>query len=145
MQKTLEQEKQTQWVKILYPIPPGLNEQIRACRSHWSKGAEMKKHWTNTCATESAGSPKFHGEVWVSFLWIVKNSGRDWDNTSAAAKFILDGLVESNILTQDSMKVIQQPYIHFRRKPKKGEEEGILLTIANSPIYEVVPLIPGIN
>ncbi|MBW4514565.1 MAG: hypothetical protein KME11_05010 [Timaviella obliquedivisa GSE-PSE-MK23-08B] len=137
--------EQTQWVKILYPIPPGLNEQIRACRSHWSIGAKMKAQWTNICAIESANAPKFVGEVWVSFLWVVKNSGRDWDNTSAAAKFILDGLVKGGILSQDSMKIIQQPYIHFRRKPDRREKEGIILTIANTPIYEVKSLIPGIN
>lgn len=112
------------------PIPPMLNEQINLARTHWAKSAQVKKQWTRDIAFMCAGLPKFLGPVWLSFKWQPKKwPNLDADNCVASAKYILDSLVQAGIIQDDSLKVIQSPYIHYF---EKGNNE-VIVTISAKP------------
>ena len=108
------------------PLPPTLNEQIDIARGNKYRSAEIKKRWTNAIATECYGLPSFPGKVWLSFEWQVKRyEVKDVDNTSAAAKYLLAG-----VITDDSLRVIQNPVIHWY---SKGQNR-VVVTVSDRPI-----------
>jgi hypothetical protein len=121
------------------PIPPMLNEQIRSARGHWATSSKAKAKWTGDLAllARSARLPVFPGIVWLDFCWHVDRRDKDPDNIQAAAKYVMDGLVESGVLTKDSLMVIQSPVIH---RFEKGANE-LVLAIADHPIYRLEPCI----
>lgn len=121
-------------IKIIYPLPPSLNEIVNEARSHWRKGARQKKAITGEVEVLSYGVPPFEGKVWLSFLWKVKSFGRDPDNTSAGAKFILDGLVAAGVLPKDNLTIIQSPFVHWF---ERGDDE-VEVTISDQPIFELI-------
>jgi len=116
------------------PLPPTLNEIVREARGHWSKGAKQKKYWTHQAALACFGLPKFPGEVWLSFEWLVKSRANDPDNLSASAKFICDGMTYAGVITKDSLMVIQSPVIHHYGK---GNDE-VIVTVSDRPIYTLI-------
>lgn len=126
-------------VSITYPMPPKLNDQINLARSHWSESSKVKTQWTNDIAVYSYGAPHFPGVVWLDFEWRVKRFTSDPDNVSAAAKYIMDGLVDMGIIVGDSLKVVQSPVVH---RFSKGADE-VVVTISDRPIYELVPIAYG--
>ncbi len=106
---------------IVFPLPPTLNEQIKIARTHWAKSAKTKKDWTNSIAFMSRDLPRFEGKVWVEFTWYLRSFKRDPDNVSAAAKYILDGLVEAGTIKDDSLLIIQTPILHRYVLSEKDE------------------------
>lgn len=88
----------------------GLNEYTRACRSHWSVGADMKKNNQEKCvwAIRAAKLRTVNDPVRLSFHWIEKDNRRDHDNCMFAQKFVLDALVHMKILPDDSRRYVQQ-------------------------------------
>jgi len=83
---------------------PGMNDIISASRTHWNKSRQQKKTFTNMCGMSviAARVPVFKDPVHVEFAWYEKNQKRDRDNVSAGAKFILDALVETGRLKNDT-------------------------------------------
>lgn len=121
---------------IHYPLAPTLNEIIEACKSGWY--GKLKRRYTAECGATSLGCPSFPGRVWLHFHWHIGTLRRDpADNTPAAAKFVLDGLVKSGVLKEDNAEIIQQPVIHTWAKSKP---EGLILTISDKPIYQLTKL-----
>lgn len=91
-------------MKILFDYKyPSLNEYINACRSHWSRGARMKRE----CDAATALMVRMQrvkpvtGPVRIRFVWHERTARRDWDNIRFAAKFVLDGLVKAGVLPDD--------------------------------------------
>ena len=121
---------------FICPLPPTLNEQIRLARAHWSKSAACKQDWTDKVMylAKIQKTPRFPGKVWIAFLWEVKSFARDSDNIAAAAKFIMDGLVNAGILTKDSLMVVQSPVVH---NYARGKTDKVMMTISDRPIFEV--------
>lgn len=116
-------------------LPPTLNEIVEVCKDNPHKYASLKRDYTRDCAIASLGAPAFSGKVWLAFHWQVKTKRRDpADNTPAAAKFVLDGLVNAGILKDDSGFIIQPPVVHTWEQAKT---EGLTLTISDRPIYEL--------
>lgn len=119
-------------------LPPTLNEILKAAKKHWSEYSKLKAEYTRDCGIWALGTPSFQGEVWLHFYWKVKTKRRDpADNTPAAAKFVLDGLVQAGVLKDDSGYVIQPPVIHDWEITK---EEGLILTISDEPIFRLVEI-----
>jgi hypothetical protein len=120
-------------------IPPTLNQQIDSARDHWSISANSKRKWTGKVCAEARlqGLQHFPSKVWLAFHWQVKSRGSDPDNISAAAKHIMDGLVDAGVLTKDSLMVIQSPVVH---EFSKGDGM-VLVTISDRPIFEIKSLI----
>ena len=109
---------------IIKPLPPTLNITIAHNRnSRWTAG-ESKTAETNRVDLECRAQvlPRYPGKVWLEFYWHVSNFGSDPDNISAAAKYVLDGLVQAEVLTKDSLMVIQNFYPHWFFRAKRGEE-----------------------
>ncbi|HET9146145.1 MAG TPA: hypothetical protein VFN81_08675 [Sphingomicrobium sp.] len=97
---------------VTFTIPgrlPGLNELIAAINRHRHVGATLKKSTTELCAMYVVAGrvPKFSGAVSVKFEWIEPDRRRDLDNISAGAKFILDAMVETGRLQNDTRKCVQ--------------------------------------
>ena len=100
------------------------------------KSAEAKKQWTFLCMALSKSVDDFPDKVWLSFNWKIKSRSADPDNIAAAAKYVMDGLVDAGKLKKDSLMIIQTPVIHHY-----GKGDGSLeLTISDRPIYELVEL-----
>lgn len=97
---------------IEFTIPgqlPGLNEIISQARYNRFAGASQKKKqmkyclfWINAARLKPAPNP-----VKVHFDWFEPNAKRDPDNIRSGAKFILDSLVEAQILRNDGQKWIK--------------------------------------
>ena len=87
---------------------PSLNDYQNACRSHWSKGARMKKQtetyigWCIQGARCRGDVRPAMGPVVVSFEWHESNKRRDLDNIYSAKKFILDAMQKAGIIKSDS-------------------------------------------
>ncbi len=117
--------------KYIFPLPPTLNEIIGTARSNIYASAKEKKIWTNQIAVKCFGRKNFPDKVWVEFVWKIKNFRRDPDNISAAAKFVMDGLVEGGIIRDDSLKYIMSPVLHWYEKGNDLVE----IRIADRPIW----------
>lgn len=88
---------------------PGLNEIVGAARYNRFAAASQKKKATELCAQHVIASriPAFKGPVALTIDWIEPNNRRDIDNVAAGAKFILDALVSSGRLPNDSRKWVK--------------------------------------
>lgn len=82
---------------------PGLNEYVDACRKNRHVGARMKREQQRrvTDAITEYGIKPMDAPVDVYILWCEPNKRRDKDNVRFAIKFILDGLVEAGIISDD--------------------------------------------
>lgn len=99
-----------------FPLPPTLNEIIRMARGNIYASAKEKRTWTNSIALLCVGKKQFPSQVWLEFVWQVKNKNSDADNISASAKFVMDGLVQAGVLQGDSLKYIMSPVLHWYEK-----------------------------
>lgn len=88
-----------------------LNEYINAERRNRHIAAKIKKDETEYCqdAAEKSGLKLQETDFPCALIitWYVKNKRKDADNIAFAKKFILDGLVEANVLPNDNRKYIQ--------------------------------------
>ena len=96
------------------PLLPTMNEIINTARSGWQPSNKLKKQWTNKIANfvKNCGFT-LNDKIWIEFHWYLRNFGRDADNTAAAAKFIMDGLVSAKAIHNDNLTVIQSPVVHY--------------------------------
>ena len=87
----------------------GLNEYTNACRGRRILGAQIKKNETEKAmwAIKSASLTPFGKPVSVSIRWVEKDRRRDPDNVTFAAKFIMDALVGTGIIPDDSQKWVR--------------------------------------
>lgn len=84
---------------------PGANEYTAACRSNARAGGRMKRDaQERVCWAIRAAHLRPMGKVDVSFVWIEPDMRRDKDNVRFAAKFILDALVEMQIIKNDGWR-----------------------------------------
>lgn len=84
-----------------------LNTYIRAERGNRFMAAKIKKTETERVIWELAHPEKIVGRAVISFDWYTKNERKDPDNVSFAKKFILDGMVVSGLLENDTRKCIK--------------------------------------
>jgi hypothetical protein len=87
---------------------PNLNTVIAATKKHWSHYSREKKKWTQTVRMEALAQKitPVTQPVWIRSEYFSKNKRADPDGIRIAAKYILDGLVEANVLPDDSQKWI---------------------------------------
>ena len=88
---------------------PAINEIIATTKSHWSKYSRVKKANTNIVAAEALKqklSP-ISNRVDIVFFHYRKNKRKDPYNVAGgAAKIILDGLVKSGVIKNDTMEFV---------------------------------------
>jgi Holliday junction resolvase RusA-like endonuclease len=92
--------------KLIIPhILPGLNEYQFACRSHFSKGAKMKKSAIQIVSAyiyQQLREVKIENKVRIDYAWYEKNKKRDLDNISSfGRKVIQDALVDNGVIEND--------------------------------------------
>lgn len=95
---------------------PSLNEYVASCRSNAYMGAKFKKEveevigWSIRQALASKTLQKPKGAVILNIEWHEKTKRRDADNIASAKKFILDALVKTGVLEDDSRKYVKGFY-----------------------------------
>lgn len=129
------------------PLPPTLNQIITlhgaggtfqhgGVRYRKSGYTKAKKQWGAIVKAESTRLQPMGDRVWLHFVWGVRKFASDPDNVAAAAKFVLDGLVDANVLPKDSLMVIQSPYTHeYHRAGKR--DPWVIVQMADE---QMVPL-----
>ena len=89
---------------------PSLNEYQYACRSHFSKGAQLKKQWimiVSAYINQQLRGVKINNKVIIEYKWYEPNRKRDLDNiTGFGKKVIQDALVENEVLKNDGWEHI---------------------------------------
>jgi Holliday junction resolvase RusA-like endonuclease len=103
---------------------PDLNQIIEASKSHYGAYSKMKKKNTELVAWCSTRLPSVeYADIEVH--WYCKNKRKDKDNIRAGLKFILDGLVQANVLKNDGWKQV-------------GDLSDKFLVDKNNPRIEVI-------
>lgn len=110
---------------------PNLNDMLAAAkvrRGSWSKYSEMKQIYGAICKADlkAAKLTPIRTPVSVQFIWQEKNKRRDKDNIAAAQKFVLDALVELQILTNDGWAQIRSIRHEWTVKP---DEPGVWVVL----------------
>jgi Holliday junction resolvase RusA-like endonuclease len=88
---------------------PGLNEVSWQERSHWSKGAALRKRIEKEIGMWIlvAHVRRYTGPVAIRVDWFEKDRRRDRDNIRSAVKFILDALIATGRIVSDSQKFVK--------------------------------------
>lgn len=90
-------------MKIIIPgMLPSLNEMIDAAKTHKMKYSRMKKKYTKACQWVASQLPKNMGRIHLEITYYVPDWRTDLDNRSAGKKFLLDGLVEADVIQDDT-------------------------------------------
>ena len=112
---------------------PGLNDMIEAARRNRYESAKMKKEYTELVAwcAKSAMLPHFE-RVDLIITWYEPNMKRDKDNIMAGQKFILDGLVQAGVLSNDGWKQIGKVTHDFKIDRQNPRVEVELIEIKAS-------------
>lgn len=86
---------------------PGMNDIIGvASRNRYASGT-LKKKSTELCATYALQIKPIKNPIKITCEWIEPNEKRDLDNISAGIKYILDGLVMSGRLQNDTRRWVR--------------------------------------
>lgn len=94
---------------------PGLNTIIAESKKHWSNYAHSKKKYTLIAMVFAKRDlVPITKPVSLTFTWYCKNKRRDPDNIASAKKYIIDGLVDAKILSEDGWKQIEEFRDRFR-------------------------------
>lgn len=98
---------------VMFMIPgrlAGLNEYTESNRSNPRKGnrAKHKEQQIVNLAIREASLTPINKPVVVFIAWYEKDNRRDVDNITAAKKFIMDSLVDTGILKDDSRRYVKQ-------------------------------------
>lgn len=104
-------------MKVEIPMTlPSLNEYIYACkvqRGRWNKGNEMKRTLQYKLTPYLKDLGTYDKPVKIEFTWIEPNKKRDLDNICWAKKFILDAMVNTEIIPNDNCNYVKDFMDHF--------------------------------
>lgn len=104
---------------------PSLNDYTKANRSNVYMANKFKQQIQYDIRRYIGNAPKFINPVILHFIWIEENARRDLDNVAFAKKFILDALVNNNILVDDSQRFVKGFSDEFRR----GRSASVIVEI----------------
>ena len=88
---------------------PGLNEYTNANRTNRFKASKMKKDTEEhivSCIKDKLKGVDVKEPVFITYIWVEKNTRRDKDNIAFAKKFCQDSLVKAGVLKNDGWKNI---------------------------------------
>jgi Holliday junction resolvase RusA-like endonuclease len=109
----------------------------QAARSHRFMASQMKKEATEVVrlyALAAKAQPVIKYPVSIHITWYSKDARKDIDNVCFAKKFILDGLVQAEVLKDDSRKYVESIVDRFEIDPLSPRVE---VTIVEKE-YELV-------
>lgn len=85
---------------------PSLNQVIAKAKKHYGSYSSMKKDATTKVKLACLTIPKLPKKLRFNIEYVCKNKRMDKDNVASAKKFIFDGLVEANKMTNDGWEEI---------------------------------------
>lgn len=98
-------------IKLIIPGRlDGLNKLINANRQNPYVGAKVKKDNDTIVSFEilhQLNGAQVQNPVFIDFLWVEKDRRRDPDNVASGKKYILDALVRSGVLKDDTQRYIR--------------------------------------
>ncbi|MBD2076352.1 hypothetical protein H6F86_21195 [Phormidium sp. FACHB-592] len=104
---------------------------------------DKERQWSKLVSQAAIGV-QFPGDVWITLDYVLQRfNSRDWDNTVASAKFILDGLKDAGVIVDDNFSVVQAVTPFFRPALKVGktlEPEKVVVTVSDRPLCEIIRL-----
>jgi Holliday junction resolvase RusA-like endonuclease len=83
-----------------------LNQYIKAERTNRYISAKIKREETLLAESYFIGE-KYKTPLRIKFIWHIKDKRTDPDNIAFCKKFILDGMVNSKAIENDSIKYIK--------------------------------------
>lgn len=92
---------------------PSLNDYVNANRSHWSRGALLKKQveegimWQINSARATGKLHRTTEPSIITFEWHESDKRRDLDNIFSAKKYILDAMQKAGIIVNDNRRYIR--------------------------------------
>ena len=111
-------------------ILPGLNEVTTANRSHWSKGAKLKREVEDAIMDELRPQRVIPiGRCHIDILFVEKNKRRDKDNVMSAQKFILDALQKYGILKKDNNQFVASLVPRVAYAKEIDQAPGVYITL----------------
>ncbi len=101
---------------VIEGCPPTLNQVIEAAKAHYGKYSSLKSKWTDRAelAVSEHGVKFQHTTFTIKCVWYWKDKRTDPDNVGSAVKFLLDGLVEAELLSGDGWKQVKHLEHVFR-------------------------------
>jgi len=98
---------------------PSLNAYISACNRAWFIGASFKKKQINLIGLYiiSCKIPEFKNPIKAEFSWYEKDMRRDRDNIRSAEKYVMDALVQTRRLQNDTQKWVRDSLHHIAIDP----------------------------
>lgn len=90
---------------------PGLNEIIQVARGNKYASAKQKKKYTRIVEAELIAQDCIpdtpYAAISIEFEWIEGARARDPDNARVGAKFILDAMVNQDVIPNDTRKEVR--------------------------------------
>ena len=86
---------------------PGLNDYTRVNRRNKYQANELKQDTEELICWQIMRTPHTDVQVDVRFDWYEPRDSRDHDNVSFAQKFLLDAMVECEVIPDDSPKYVR--------------------------------------
>ena len=110
---------------------PSLNQYINAERGNKFAAAKMKKTYTQAVEYEllSVKIKPIKGRVKLTFNWFVKDRKTDPDNICFGIKFLMDALVNQEIIQGDGWKFIDNFRHNFEIDKENPRVEIIIQQI----------------
>lgn len=99
-------------------LPPNPNDKAG---KHWTQNARTAKEWrTLACYTAKASKARVINSMALLHFHISYGDNRrhDVDNTLASMKHVIDGIVDSGLLEDDSMDYVIPIITADRQKPR---------------------------
>ena len=93
---------------------PGLNTIIEEAKSHHMAYANLKEEYTEKVAWKAKSLPEFK-KVYLNITYYCANRRRDPDNIAAGKKFLIDGLVEADVLENDGWNQVKGWNENFKK------------------------------
>jgi hypothetical protein len=100
-------------VEVWIPVKlPGRNKAELEARSHWAKGAKLKKIHSTLCYNFIREKiPKGWRPIDrydVHFGWVCENRRQDPDNVISAMKYVFDGMVTAGLVAGDGWNNVRE-------------------------------------
>lgn len=89
---------------------PSRNEAENAARTHWAKGAKLKKEQTDRVTLHCLKQKikRYDKPILLTITFYEKDMRRDSDNVYAAIKYIKDGLVKAGVIPNDTRRWVNE-------------------------------------
>lgn len=114
---------------------PGLNEIIKEALTNRYGYGDFKRQATATCKTymDLCKVPKFKGPISIHIKWFEPNRKRDLDNIFSGQKFLIDSLVVSGRIPNDTQRFVKKIEHELGEPDKKNPRIEVCITEDEGP------------